>query len=228
METALAGPTGHSPMTVLPLLAALLARLPDDRSSPGEASVPVSVSATLGGTEPKPVGSPPINHVIPIENAAEELVQPATLLEEKIQDPTSEIIRDADRPNEPQPAAVIRAAREAAAELVFKPAELADYDLVVALPLLAQQQPVPARLAVTSRTTPGGQRAWWLRVDAELSALGAISVRLSGAEGGPIAITIAASAHGGAIISDGLADLASDLDALGIQAGIRVTGLDHA
>lgn len=225
MGPLLAGPAGASPLAVLPLLAALLARLPDERSASDPASA--SIPATVPGLTPTPDGRPPAGPAFPDEGTASELALPASQTAAENADPAGEILRHADHPNEPQPAAVVRAAREAAAELVFKPAELADYDLVVALPLLAQQQPVPARLAVTSRTTPSGQRAWWLRVDAALSALGPISVRLSGAEGGPIAITIAASAHGGAIISSGLADLAADLDALGIQAGIRVTELDH-
>ncbi len=122
--------------------------------------------------------------------------------------------------------AVARAAREAAAETVFKPQHLNDYDAVLALPMLAQGQPTPARLAVAARAVPGGGKAYWLRVDAELSSLGPVSVRLSGADHGPMAITIVASRRAGAGIVDGLDDLVHDLDGLGLAAGVRVVDGD--
>jgi hypothetical protein len=127
---------------------------------------------------------------------------------------------------EPQ-AAVVRAAREAASETVFKPAHLDDYDQVVALPLLCQGQPTPARLAVAARGAPGGGTGYFLRVDAALSRLGPISVRLSGADQGPVAITIVADAAGARRIAAGLDDLAADLHALGTAAGIRVVTADE-
>lgn len=121
--------------------------------------------------------------------------------------------------------AVAHAAREQAAPSVFKPVTMADYDLVVGLPLQADGRPTPARLAVASRAMAGGN-ATFLRVDAELSQLGPVSVRLSGVEGGALAITLMADGAGGRALAESLPDLAQSLQALGIVAGLRVTTLD--
>jgi hypothetical protein len=121
--------------------------------------------------------------------------------------------------------AVAHAAREQAAQSVFKPSTMADYDLVMGLPLQADGRPTPARLAVARRAVAGGT-ATFLRVDAELSQLGPVSVRLSGVEGGALAITLMADGAGGRALAESLPDLAQSLQALGIVAGLRVTTLD--
>jgi hypothetical protein len=116
-----------------------------------------------------------------------------------------------------------RGVREHLAEQVFKPKELADYDRVVPLPLTAAQVPTPARLAVATRSIGGGSQATFVRVDAELSRLGPVSIRLSGVDsGGPLAITLIASPAGGGALAEGLPDLIADLHALGIDAAVRV------
>jgi hypothetical protein len=112
--------------------------------------------------------------------------------------------------------------RELAADTLLPPRHLDDYDQVVALPLLAQGQAAPARLAVASRTAGNGIRATWLRVDCELSRLGPVSVRLSGSDGGPVAVTIVASPAGGRVIAAGLPDLMADLESRGLPAAVRV------
>jgi hypothetical protein len=118
--------------------------------------------------------------------------------------------------------AMARTAGEGLAEQVLTPRELADYDRVLPLPLMSAGQPTPARLAVASRRTAGGQTAHFLRVDAELSGLGPISVRLSGSSGAPLAITVIASERAGPLVADGLPALGEDLRNLGIEAAIRV------
>lgn len=116
-----------------------------------------------------------------------------------------------------------RSAREHLADQVFKPQQLADYDRVVPLPLAAGQLPTPARLAVATRSAGhGGANATFLRVDAELASLGPVSVRMSGVEGGPLAITILANPAAGRRLADDLPDLVADLRKLGIEAGVRV------
>ncbi|MCX8040417.1 MAG: hypothetical protein RMM29_09655 [Planctomycetota bacterium] len=127
----------------------------------------------------------------------------------------------------PAPAAqlqpLLAVMREALAEQVFPPRELADYDRVVPLPLATAHDTTPARLAVAQRTTASGQRATFIRVDAELSALGPVSVRLSGADGGgPIAITLVAGAAAAAALAEELPSLVADLRQLGLDAAVRV------
>lgn len=113
--------------------------------------------------------------------------------------------------------------REHLADQVFKPKDLADYDRVVPLPLAANDLPTPARLAVATRSTGGGMQATFVRVDAELSRLGNVSIRLSGADtGGPMAITLVASPRAGALLAEELPALVADLRALGLEAGVRV------
>lgn len=119
--------------------------------------------------------------------------------------------------------AVTRSAREAAAQEVLPPRELADYDRVVPLALRCGDLPTPARLAVAARPQPGGARAAWLRVDAELSELGPVSVRLGGVEGGPVAITVVAHRRAGLALAEGLPDLVADLERAGLAAAVRIT-----
>lgn len=122
---------------------------------------------------------------------------------------------------------VTRTVREHLAEQVFKPKDLADYDRVVALPLSAAQVTTPAHLAVASRSTGGGAQATFVRVDAELTRLGPVSIRLSGADsGGPLAITLITSRRSGTALADELPALVADLRTLGLDASVRVVADD--
>ncbi len=123
---------------------------------------------------------------------------------------------------EPPSALGSAAMRELAADPLLPPRHLDDYDRVYALPLLAQGQATPARVAVASRTTPTGVKATWVRVDCELSLLGPVSVRLSGSEGGPIAITLVARPAGARAIAEELPNLIADLQSRGLPAAVRV------
>ena len=125
-------------------------------------------------------------------------------------------------------AAVAHVMREQIAETVIKPRSLADYDMVLALPMQAQGQPTPARLAVAERHTAGGT-ATFVRVDAELTHLGPLSVRLSGIDGGAMAITVMATGPALAALTAALPDLSDSLRDLGLTAGLRVADLteDH-
>ena len=93
---------------------------------------------------------------------------------------------------------------------------------MVPLPLANQQLPTPARLAVASRRTGNGQEATFLRVDAELSNLGNVSVRISGIDSGPLIITIAANTRAGKQLAQHLPTLVGDLKNLGLEAAVRV------
>ena len=128
----------------------------------------------------------------------------------------------------PMDAAVANVMREQIAETVVKPQALADYEVVLALPMHAQGQPTPARLAVAERHTAGGT-ATFVRVDAELTYLGPLSVRLSGIEGGPMAITLLGTGPALAALAAALPDLSESLRQLGLTAGLRVADLgeDH-
>jgi hypothetical protein len=120
-------------------------------------------------------------------------------------------------------APLARTAREHLAEQVFKPQELADYDRVMPLPLAAADLPTPARLAVASRRGGNGSETHFLRVDAELTRLGPVSLRLSGSDGGPLAITvIAAHRAAGEELAGELPDLVADLRRAGVEAAVRV------
>lgn len=121
-------------------------------------------------------------------------------------------------------AAVMHVMREQAAETVVKPQSLMDYDFVFGLPLQANNQPLPARLAVAERKTSAGT-ATFLRVDAELSQLGPLSVRISGIENGPMAITVLAAGPALAALGEALPDLTEALRALGLAAGVRIADL---
>jgi len=121
-------------------------------------------------------------------------------------------------------AAMIHVMREQAAETVVKPQALVDYDIVLGLPLQVNGQPLPARLAVAERKTTAGT-ATFLRVDAELSYLGPLSVRISGIEGGPMAITVFGTGPALGALAEALPDLNDSLRALGLTAGVRVADL---
>jgi hypothetical protein len=128
-------------------------------------------------------------------------------------------------PQQPQiDAAIAHIMREQAAETVVKPQALMDYDLVLGLPLQVNGQPLPARLAVAERKTTAGT-ATFLRVDAELTHLGPLSVRISGIEGGPMAITVLGTGPALGALTEALPDLNDSLRALGLTAGVRVADL---
>ena len=76
-----------------------------------------------------------------------------------------------------------------------------------------------------SRLTPGGTAYMVVRVDTELSHLGSISVRLSGLQDGPMAITLLADGPGGQALAEALPGLAESLQQLGMVAGLRVASL---
>jgi hypothetical protein len=117
---------------------------------------------------------------------------------------------------------VVGAVREQAAATVFHDDSLRDYDRVLPLALAADGQPTPARLAVARRSQPGGGNATYLRVDTELSELGPVSVRMSGLDGGAMAITLMADGPAAEILAAALPALAADLRAAGLAAGLRV------
>ncbi len=117
--------------------------------------------------------------------------------------------------------ALIHTAHEQAAQTVFKPDALADYRLVLSLPLQADGQPTPARLAIGERPGPDGTTTY-LRVDTELSDLGTISVRLSGIDGGPLTITLVGHEAGSRALTESLPALVGSLRDLGLTAGVRV------
>lgn len=122
--------------------------------------------------------------------------------------------------------AAVRTVHEQTAQTIFPPDDLADYDRVLGLPLMADGRPVPARVAVASRAAPGGGQATFLRVDTELSHLGAVSIRLSGIEGGAMAITLMGDDHAARELAAALPALVEDLRRIGITAGLRVVGDD--
>ncbi len=122
----------------------------------------------------------------------------------------------------PTPEAAMAAVREVAAQQLFPPVHLADYDRVLGLPLMVAGQPLAARLAVTTRRTADGRTACWLRVDCAMSRLGEVSVRLSGADGGPVAVTLVAAPAAAAELAAALPDLTADLHARGLVAALRV------
>ena len=120
--------------------------------------------------------------------------------------------------------AIVLAVRESSAMTVVKPASLADYDVVLGVPLQDQGRSTPTRIAVASRPAVGGT-ATFVRVDTELSHLGSISVRLSGLQDGPMAITLLADGPGGQALAEALPGLAESLQQLGMVAGLRVASL---
>jgi hypothetical protein len=121
------------------------------------------------------------------------------------------------------------AMREQLADLVFRPAGLEDYDLV--LPLLLhnpERQAMPARLAVAHRHSTSGGDLTFVRVDVELQRLGPVSIRLGGGEQGPINITLLATGAGLDRLQADVADLKHDLTELGYDARIRIADLTES
>ena len=120
----------------------------------------------------------------------------------------------------------LTAVRDVAAEHLLPPTHLDDYDRIIPLPMMHAGQPVPARLAVTTRRTASGGMACWMRVDCALSYLGSVSVRLSGADGGPVAVTLIAAPAAAAVLAQALPALTHDLHAKGVVAALRVVADD--
>lgn len=119
-------------------------------------------------------------------------------------------------------AALDQAAREIAAPTVLRPAALADYAVVVPLLLSDRGQPTPARLAISRRPGGGGADATYLRIDAQLSRLGTVSVRLSALDHGPMAIAIVAGAPALAALDEVLPELEATLHERGLVASLRL------
>ncbi|TVR46026.1 MAG: hypothetical protein EA402_03340 [Planctomycetota bacterium] len=115
--------------------------------------------------------------------------------------------------------------REVLADALLPPRHLHDYDVVLPLPLLANQQPLPARLAISQRQQ-GGTSATFLRVDVELSQLGPLSLRLSEVSGHPLGITLFHGPQAAASLRNGIVDLRQDLEQLGIEAHIRLADIN--
>jgi hypothetical protein len=119
------------------------------------------------------------------------------------------------------------AIHEQVARDLLPPQELTEYERVLAVPLAIAGQPVPARLAVTTRCSGSGVQACWMRLDCELSRLGPVSVRLGGVEGVPVAITLVARPAAAAELAAALPHLTQDLHHLGVEAALRVVAEDE-
>ena len=119
------------------------------------------------------------------------------------------------------------AIHEQVARDLLPPQELTEYERVLAVPLAIAGQPVPARLAVTTRCSGSGVQACWMRLDCELSRLGPVSVRLGGVEGVPVAITLVARPAAAAELAAALPYLSQDLHQLGVEAALRVVAEDE-
>jgi hypothetical protein len=121
--------------------------------------------------------------------------------------------------------ALAQIAREQLSEQLFKPQHLTDYDVVIPIPMQTFQQPAPTRFAIAERKTAQGN-ATFLRVDTELSQLGPLSVRLSGIEGGATNITIFITPRAERALTDGLPDLITSMQNIGITAAVRLATWD--
>ena len=173
--------------------------------------VPRQAVATALHAQPSAAATAALVHGMPLDQAPDDAQLPAASA-------ASVQAAEAQRPVDAATAAV----REAVAQDLLPPKELADYDRVLALPLADHGQPVPARLAVTTRRTATGGLACWMRVDCELSRLGPVSVRLGSVDAGPVAITLFTTPASGAALAAGLPALAEDLRAVGVDAALRV------
>lgn len=120
----------------------------------------------------------------------------------------------------------LAAVHEVAVDHLLPPVHLDDYERVIPLPMINAGLPVPARLAVTTRRTASGGTACWMRVDCAMSQLGAVSVRLSATDGGPVAVTLIAAPAAAAVLAAALPALIDDLHAQGVVAALRVVAAD--
>ena len=118
-------------------------------------------------------------------------------------------------------------AREILSESLLPPRALADYDLVIPFPLFAQQQPVPARLAMSSRKH-GTTEATFMRIDVELSKLGPLSLRFTEVSGNPIGITVLHTPQAHSALHSGIHDLEADLQSQGLEASVRLADYSEA
>lgn len=217
----------HLPPAQAATLGALAAQVPqppDLADGPPAAVRALAQAGVRPGPEEAAAGVPPPPSTTPSERPLLRVLAELVVA-----------LRDAEAtatPSEPRAGAsaseaVVRTMREAVAEQVFKPKDLADYDRVIPLPLAADGRPLPARVAVASREAANGERATWVRIDAELSHLGSVSVRLSGGVGGPVAITLVAEPGPAQFLIEGLPDLVTDLRARGLVAAVRVATPDE-
>lgn len=169
-------------------------------------------AAAPGHAEPSVPVTPATARGVPFPHAPQDDAAAPTASTASAQ--AAEVQRPAD--------AATVAVRDTVAQDLLPPKDLTDYDRVLALPLADHGQPVPARLAVTTRRTATGGLACWMRVDCELSRLGPVSVRLGAVDAGPVAITLFASPAAGAALAAGLPALGEDLRAIGVDAALRV------
>jgi hypothetical protein len=125
---------------------------------------------------------------------------------------------------EPAHAALV----EAGAQALTPPEELADYDLVLPLALIDRGAPTPARIAVARRSAGGGGlQATYVRVDAELSRLGAVSARLSALDGGPVTVHVVAARAAHPALDAVLPALEAALAARGQPTRVRLAAEDE-
>ena len=199
------------------LLTSLLSRLAASART-GVATAPVAGErSTVPAPGSEVVGAAPPRHQATPRAAEEAPGSPAALADESEPAPTvSTTAND------------LTAVREQVARDLLPPQDLTEYDRVLALPLAIAGQPVPARLAVTTRRSATGAQACWMRLDCELSRLGPVSVRLGGVEGAPVAITLVARPAAAAELAAALPQLTQDLHQLGVEAALRVVAEEEA
>ena len=185
----------------------------------GEATTP-STSATLPSQS---ANDPPLSRPVP---AAGEptLAAPGRELASEDAPSAGSTPSSAVAPPVHEPA--LAAVHEVAVDHLLPPVHLDDYERVIPLPMMNAGLPVPARLAVTTRRTASGGTACWMRVDCALSQLGAVSVRLSATDGGPVAVTLIAAPAAAAVLAAALPALTDDLHAQGVVAALRVVAAD--
>ena len=204
------------------LLTSLLTRVAASARHGAETVVTATATATAAArsTVPAPgievAGAPGARHQAPPRAPDEALGLPAA----------STVATD------PAPAFSVTgneltAVHEQVARDLLPPPDLTEYDRVLALPLAIAGQPLPARLAVTTRHSANGTQACWMRLDCELSRLGPVSVRLGGVEGAPVAITLVARPAAAAELAAALPQLTHDLHQLGVEAAVRVVAEDE-
>lgn len=214
----------------LPAAIAVLARLfpvtalPD----PGAGGRPAAVAALeLAGLRPQPTPTPAGPGAPPVPGG--EPPAAATSAKPPPDHPPPAITALARVAAAPGGDALRPTVIEQGAATVLPPPDLADYDLVLPLPLQDRGAAVPARLAVTTRTSGGGISATWLRVDAELDGLGPVSIRLAG-QGGTVAVHLVADGRGHGVLLAQAEELREALSGLGLSASVRVShpqDVDH-
>lgn len=122
-------------------------------------------------------------------------------------------------------ATVVEAARQIGADLLLPPPRLADFDTVLPLVLAQDGAPIPARIAVSRHRRPRGATATFLRVDAELSALGPISIRCTGVDHLPLAIVLLATGTALRSLNEARDTIVEALREQGLTVSLRVDDL---